>query len=520
MEENEKPKGWVAAALDDVANWGSGGTPSRQMAKFYTGSIPWIKTGELGPKIIKLAEEHITEEAVKKSSAKVFPKGSIGIAMYGATIGKLSIWGIDASTNQACAVAQPYDLMLSNEFLYYYLGSEKRGLVEAGKGGAQPNISQGILKEWPILLPPLNEQHRIVAKIEELFSELDKGIENLKTAREQLKVYRQAVLKHAFEGKLTTKWREENSAKSEKADDLLVRINSERKKKLNIQLRQWIKAVDEWNQSGKKGKKPPKPRNLPMISKENEGERIHELPNTWHCLRMTDILISLGQGWSPKCHNTPAGKDDWGVIKTSAIQHLNFIDRENKRLPDDLYPRPWLEIAEDDLLITRAGPRSRVGVVCRVKISREKLILCDKAYRLRLPNSEVSPTFMEALLNTSEFSRKIEKLKTGINDSGVNITQPGLLGLYVPIPPINEQLEIERQLAACLSVIDKIEKDIDAELRQSEALRQSILKKAFTGQLVHQNPNDEPASFLLERIKAEKAKQAKPKKKKKRKAKA
>ena len=134
MKAEQLPVGWCIATLDDVAKWGSGGTPSRKTPRYYNGSIPWFKTGELGPKIIRNSEEHITEEAITKSSAKIFPSGAIGIAMYGATIGKLSIWGVDASTNQACAVAQPHDWALINEFLYYFLLSEKRGLIKAGKG--------------------------------------------------------------------------------------------------------------------------------------------------------------------------------------------------------------------------------------------------------------------------------------------------------------------------------------------------------------------------------------------------
>jgi type I restriction enzyme S subunit len=205
------PTGWIDTTLEKVAKWGSGGTPSRRNPAFYNnGHIPWIKTGELTSKYIRKTREHITDEAVKKSSAKLFPRGSVAIAMYWATIGKLSILGIDATTNQACAVAQPYDF-LNNEYLYHFLASEKKNLINAGKGGAQPNISQTLIKDWSFAPPPLNEQKRIVAKIEELFSELDKGVESLKHAQAQLKIYRQSILKNAFEGKLTAKWREENN---------------------------------------------------------------------------------------------------------------------------------------------------------------------------------------------------------------------------------------------------------------------------------------------------------------------
>ncbi|WP_296645259.1 restriction endonuclease subunit S [Roseinatronobacter sp.] len=101
------PKGWALTTLGNLADWGSGGTPSRSNSGYFGGNIPWIKTGELGPMFIHDAEEFITEKGLSQSSAKVFPMGSVGIAMYGATIGKVSIWGIDAATNQACAVARP-----------------------------------------------------------------------------------------------------------------------------------------------------------------------------------------------------------------------------------------------------------------------------------------------------------------------------------------------------------------------------------------------------------------------------
>jgi type I restriction enzyme, S subunit len=146
------PAGWKLATLDDVAVWSSGGTPSRSNPSFYTGEIPWFKTGELGPKTIVAAEEYITRQAVASSSAKLFPRGSVALAMYGATIGRTSILGVDATTNQACAVDVPK--AVSSEFLYYYLVSQTKAFIDAGQGGAQRNISQGVVRSWPILVPP------------------------------------------------------------------------------------------------------------------------------------------------------------------------------------------------------------------------------------------------------------------------------------------------------------------------------------------------------------------------------
>ena len=199
---NQLPKDWKWVKLGEVCHTTSGGTPSRRELKYYNGNIPWVKSGELDRGIITDTEEKISEEAIKNSSAKIFPKGTLLIALYGATIGKLAFLGIDAATNQAiCGIYQ--NEKISSSFLYNYLFYKKRKLVGQGIGGAQPNISQTILKDLDLPLPPKPTQQAIVSKIEELFSELDKGIENLRTAQQQLKTYRQSVLKWAFEGKLT-----------------------------------------------------------------------------------------------------------------------------------------------------------------------------------------------------------------------------------------------------------------------------------------------------------------------------
>jgi len=200
-EKEVNNSSWENTALGKVAKWGSGGTPSRKDAAFYTGSIPWIKTGELTSKYVISSEEHITEEAIKKSSAKLFPKGSVAIAMYGATIGKCSIFGIAASTNQACAVAQVND-DLFNEYLYYYLISQRRDFENAGKGGAQPNISQTVIKDWPFKKPSLEEQKQIVIEIEEKFSVIDQLEQDISDNLKRADVLRQAILKKAFSGKL------------------------------------------------------------------------------------------------------------------------------------------------------------------------------------------------------------------------------------------------------------------------------------------------------------------------------
>lgn len=200
----EVPENWVWVRLESVASWGSGGTPSRKHEEYYNGDILWIKTGELNNGWIYDTEEKITDEGLKKSSAKLFPPYSVLIAMYGATIGKVAILGVPATTNQACACAVCNQSLLYM-YLFYYCISQKNVFIEKGKGGAQPNISQIILKQHPIPLPPLSEQQRIVERIEELFAKLDEAKERLQEAADSFAVRKAAILHKAFTGELIGK---------------------------------------------------------------------------------------------------------------------------------------------------------------------------------------------------------------------------------------------------------------------------------------------------------------------------
>ena len=215
----EVPEGWVWTTLGNIGTWQAGGTPNRSNKEYYGGNIPWLKTGDLNDNFIISIPESITEEAVSKSSAKLNPKGSVLMAMYGATIGKLGILTFPATTNQACCACIQYDAVVQM-YLFYYLMSQRSSFIEKGGGGAQPNISKEIIINTAIPVPPLSEQSRIVAQIDYWFSIIEK-IEsakvNLKTCIDQTK---NKILTLAIHGKLVPQ-----DPNDEPAIELLKRVN-------------------------------------------------------------------------------------------------------------------------------------------------------------------------------------------------------------------------------------------------------------------------------------------------------
>lgn len=166
-------------ALGELGRWGSGGTPLRSNPEYYGAGIPWLKITDLNDGVVRSAEEQITDVGLKNSSAKVVPPGAILVAMYG-SIGKLGIAGIECTTNQAIAFCVPNE-NVDPEYLFWKIRSLRSDLLALGRGGAQPNISQEILKRLEILLPTKDEQRRIVVRIKECMERVDE-IESLRTS--------------------------------------------------------------------------------------------------------------------------------------------------------------------------------------------------------------------------------------------------------------------------------------------------------------------------------------------------
>ena len=221
------PSGWVRSTLGECFSWGSGGTPLSSEPRFYGGEIPWLIIGDLNDGVVATSSVYITEDGLRNSSAKWIEPGSVLLAMYG-SIGKVAIAGVPLTTNQAIAFAKTDPIV--SRYLFYYLKFKQRDLESLGKGATQKNISQTVIRSFPFIVAPLPEQRRIVAKIEELFSDLDAGVAALERVKATLAKYKASVLKAAVEGRLTEEWREEHPD-VEPASVLLERILKERRAK-------------------------------------------------------------------------------------------------------------------------------------------------------------------------------------------------------------------------------------------------------------------------------------------------
>mgnify|MGYP000582511923 FL=1 len=341
-------------------------------------------------------------------------------------------------------------------------------------------------------IPPLAEQHRIVAKIEELFSELDQGVASLKTAREQLKVYRQSLLKNAFEGKLTAAWRAAHADQLETAAALQQRVATERQTRHQQQLA-------DWQTTGQQGPKPKPPKPLPPLTPEELAE-LPELPAGWGWMKYGDLCSLVRNGISTK----PEGDSGTPIFRISAVRPMCFDMADIRYINNAGGEFDAYGLERGDLVFTRYnGSRQYVGV-CAEYRSDEKRLFPDKLVQTRVSSRLVLTSFLEKALNSGASRAFVEsKIRTTAGQSGVS--GEDIKNTPVPVCCLEEQLEIVQELESKLSEADQLDQTLATALQQADALRQSILKKAFSGQLVAQDKNDEPATALLERIRAGKS---------------
>lgn len=449
---------WTKTTLGEVAKWSSGGTPKRTNNDYYGGSIPWVKTGDLGDRVLNQSSEFITEEGLKNSSAKLFPKGSLGLAMYGATIGKVSIFGIEAACNQACAVAVPDYEKIHTDFLYYLLKNEKEAFIKKGKGGAQPNISQTIIKAHEIAIPAIEEQKRIADKLDSVLAKVEAAQARLDKIPAILKRFRQSVLAAATSGELTKEWREENS-------NLLLD-----KRKIQLQRSNIYK---------RKGRK--------YVEAEGIGgeilDKLFDIPDSWSWLRAEEFCDFITKGTTPKRDRMGAeftvpyikvynltfdGSLDF-TIEPTFVDKLTH-DSELKR--SIVYP--------GDVLMNIVGPP--LGKVSIVPDEYPEWNI-NQAIAVFRPVDAVNNQYLSFCLQSTRLLELV-KLQAKATAGQFNLTLEICRNYPLPVPHVKEQEVIVKKVEELFEYAGAVDKQYQAAKKRLDKLTQSLLAKAFKGEIL------------------------------------
>ncbi len=402
------------------------------------------------------------------------------------------IWrGEKAVLNQHIFRVDFDESVISKKYFMYAINQQLTELIEKAHGGVGlRHVTKGKFENTVIELPPFAEQSRLVRKIEELFSELDNGIESINLARDQLQVYRHALLRAAFEGKITAQWRKKNKSKLESADHLIARIKKERDADYQARISARNAASDE------NGGRPRAPKVFAPLTKQ-ELEELPVLPDGWIWEKLGSMTCGVEYGTGAK--SSERGKVP--VLRMGNIQNAKFDWSDLVYTSDQDEIRKY-SLREGDVLFNRTNSPELVGKTAIYRGERPALFA---GYLIRINQlpSVVDSQYLNLFLNSHIARQQGNRVKTdGVNQSNINGEK--LSNYPFPYCALAEQREIVKILEEKLSVIDQMEEDTNLQIQKADALRQSILKKAFCGNLVAQDPNDEPASILLERIRTKK----------------
>ncbi|WP_236846040.1 restriction endonuclease subunit S [Campylobacter devanensis] len=411
---NKIPKGWEVKKLGDIAITSSGGTPLRTHSEYWNGNIKWLKISDLNDSLIDNSDEFITEIGLKNSSAKILKKGTLLVAMYG-SIGKLGILNTEATTNQAiCAIINKKDKKFEIKFLFYFFMSAKEKMLNESFGGVQKNISQTYLKNLEIPLPNLTEQKAIADKLDDSFAKIENAITNLINAKENLKLYKQSVLKSAFNGDLIpstspTHWE--------------------------------VKKLGE------------------IISKEKYSMKRGPFGSALKKEFFVDNGIRVFEQYNP--------------INSDPHWKRYFITKEKFKELEAF------KASAGDLLISCSGT---LGKILELPKNTEIGIINQALLKIKLDQKQILNSFFIHYFNSNKFQNLI--LEKTIGTAIKNIASVSeLKRLEIPLPNLTEQNLIVAEIDRRFAIVDKTLNLIDKSIQNAKNLKQSILKKAFSGEL-------------------------------------
>jgi type I restriction enzyme S subunit len=470
-ENSQLPKGWI---------WTTVGEISEKIHYGYTASAV---SETVGPRLLRITDiqcDNVDWNKVPyckigalEKQKYLLSEGDLVFARTGATVGKSFL--IRGKIPEAVFASYLIRIILSKyvrkEFVsnFFKSGMYWQQIKKGQLGIGQPNVNSQALSKVEIPLAPFNEQERIIGRFEELFACLDAGVEGLRKVKTQLKRYRQAVLKYAFEGKLTEEWRKTHGDQTEPATKLLEQITQERKKD-------------------------PRYKEPPPID-ESDLSKISE---NWIWATIGS-LFDVGSGGTPSRRKPEYwnGNIPWvssGEVAFCEIRSTSeYIKKEGlENSSAKLYPTGTVLMA-----LYGEGKTRGQAAILRTTATTNQAVAC-----ILCANSPMPPEYVYWWLYYRYYETR--RIREGANQPNMYLHH--VRKMTIPVAPLLEQKEIIQKIEESLSVADEIDRTVDTSLLQAERLRQCILKTAFEGKLVPQNPSDEPAEKLLERIKEERAK--------------
>jgi type I restriction enzyme S subunit len=473
---NNFPRGWTLVRLSDISRKITDGT--HHTPTYVSQGVPFISVKDITANAIRFEKcKYISEEEHLALIKRCHPEPLDVLITKSGTIGRTAIVKDSQPFSLFVSVAliKPFKELSSNFIKYAldnYIGN--LDIQQSVKGGVIKNLHIEDLKEIHIPFPPLPEQHCIVSKVEELFTKLDAGVDELRKAKARLKRYRQVVLQLAFDGELTREWRVKHPESGGKITEFLE--NHERNSK---------------SDKGKYSK-----------SLNLDHPDLPRMPKGWAYSRIESFLDHDRKGIKTGPFGTSLKKSDHQatgipVIGIENIGKCKFIQGSKIHISNQKYSElSSFSVMAGDILISRSGT---VGEICVAPTGLGASIISTNLMRVALDHSVVNPMFFAYLFQGDNFVRKqIRELCKGSTRDFLN--QGILSSIIYKVPSLSEQEQIIEKIEFHFSVIDNLEHSLERNANKAKALRQSILKTAFEGKLIPQDPRDEPAEKLLERI--------------------
>lgn len=478
---SQLPRGWANTRLCELARVLNGRAYSKQ--ELLASGTPVLRVGNL------FTSDHWYYSNLELEDDKYCDAGDLLYA-WSASFGPF-IW-------QGKRVIYHYhiwklDLFSSEEvdkrFLHTWLLEKTQEIKAAGHGISMAHMTKEKFEQLVIALPPLQEQSRIVAKVDELMALCDRLEAQQQDRRKLQNALRQSTLQALASAQspheLQDSWKrlQANFGRlfSESGD-----VSDLRKSILDLAVSGCLSSINESDQSATSLKETILAAKEAGISsgtvvrkKHVKPEELQEtaLPSHWESITLDEAISTIDAGWSPAC--MPNARDDeskWGVLKTTSVQVLRFLPHEHKELPASLDPRPQYQIAVGDILITRAGPKNRVGICCVVDDAPPRLMISDKLIRFHIVDDLIDPHFVALCLSAGEPGRIVERLKSGMAESQMNISQDKLRSITIPLPPLEEQQRVLKKVEALMRIIDVLE----AQLNKSQVVSGKVAAAAVT----------------------------------------